>query len=293
MILPGAIALTVPVLVGFGFKGVFEGTSSAEILGGLLAGVTVSGVLMGMFQSNAGGAWDNAKKSFEKGVVIDGETYYKKSEPHKASVTGDTVGDPFKDTSGPSMNILIKLMSIVSLVIAPYIAVKSSHSAQMGEVEVVESSLPVSINKQLSSGVTLNFVEGGIEDQLITFIEDSGQDAGKDNWFNFKDLNFNSGSAVIDSTSKNEVHNISEILKAYPNVAIKVGGYTDSEGDDAKNLKLSADRASAVKTSLVGLGIAESRLESEGYGEEHAVASNDTEEGRAQNRRIAVSVRKK
>jgi K(+)-stimulated pyrophosphate-energized sodium pump len=77
---------------------------------------------MGIFQNNAGGAWDNAKKSFEKGVQIDGETYYKKSEPHKASVTGDTVGDPFKDTSGPSMNILIKLTSIVSLIIAPYIS---------------------------------------------------------------------------------------------------------------------------------------------------------------------------
>jgi polyisoprenoid-binding protein YceI len=113
MILPGAIALITPVIVGFTF--------GPEVLGGLLAGVTVSGVLMGIFQSNAGGAWDNAKKSFEKGVVINGETFYKKSEPHKASVTGDTVGDPFKDTSGPSMNILIKLMSIVSLVIAPYI----------------------------------------------------------------------------------------------------------------------------------------------------------------------------
>lgn len=77
---------------------------------------------MGMFQNNAGGAWDNAKKSFEKGVEINGEIYYKKSEPHKASVTGDTVGDPFKDTSGPSMNILIKLMSIVALVIAPTLA---------------------------------------------------------------------------------------------------------------------------------------------------------------------------
>ena len=123
MMLPGAIALLVPIIVGFGFKGVFPLVSSAEILGGLLAGVTVSGVLMGIFQSNAGGAWDNAKKSFEKGVEINGEMHYKKSEPHKASVTGDTVGDPFKDTSGPSMNILIKLMSIVSLVIAPYIAV--------------------------------------------------------------------------------------------------------------------------------------------------------------------------
>ena len=77
---------------------------------------------MGMFQNNAGGAWDNAKKSFEKGVDINGEMYYKGSDPHKASVTGDTVGDPFKDTSGPSMNILIKLMSIVSLVIAPTLA---------------------------------------------------------------------------------------------------------------------------------------------------------------------------
>ncbi|MEO6489429.1 MAG: sodium/proton-translocating pyrophosphatase, partial [Ferruginibacter sp.] len=94
----------------------------AEALGGFLAGATVTGVLMGMFQNNAGGAWDNAKKSFEKGVEINGQMYYKKSEPHKASVTGDTVGDPFKDTSGPSMNILIKLMSIVSLVIAPTLA---------------------------------------------------------------------------------------------------------------------------------------------------------------------------
>ena len=117
MMMPGAIALITPVIVGFTF--------GPEVLGGLLAGVTVSGVLMGIFQSNAGGAWDNAKKSFEKGVEINGEMYYKKSEPHKASVTGDTVGDPFKDTSGPSMNILIKLMSIVSLVIAPYIAISA------------------------------------------------------------------------------------------------------------------------------------------------------------------------
>ena len=120
MILPGAIALISPLIVGFAF--------GPEVLGGMLAGVTVSGVLMGMFQSNAGGAWDNAKKSFEKGVVINGETFYKKSEPHKASVTGDTVGDPFKDTSGPSMNILIKLMSIVALVIAPHISEKGHHT---------------------------------------------------------------------------------------------------------------------------------------------------------------------
>lgn len=126
MIAPGAIALISPLIVGFAF--------GPEVLGGMLAGVTVSGVLMGMFQSNAGGAWDNAKKSFEKGVVINGETYYKKSEPHKASVTGDTVGDPFKDTSGPSMNILIKLMSIVALVIAPHISEKDHSTVADGEM---------------------------------------------------------------------------------------------------------------------------------------------------------------
>jgi K(+)-stimulated pyrophosphate-energized sodium pump len=114
MVLPGAIAIVSPLIIGF--------ILGPEALGGFLAGATVCGVLMGMFQNNAGGAWDNAKKSFEKGVEINGQVYYKKSEPHKASVTGDTVGDPFKDTSGPSMNILIKLMSIVSLVIAPTLA---------------------------------------------------------------------------------------------------------------------------------------------------------------------------
>ena len=110
MVLPGLLAVIVPVIVGFIFK--------AEVLAGMLAGVTVTGVLMAIFQSNAGGAWDNAKKMFEEGVEINGKKYYKGSDPHKAAVTGDTVGDPFKDTSGPSLNILIKLMSVVSLVIA-------------------------------------------------------------------------------------------------------------------------------------------------------------------------------
>jgi K(+)-stimulated pyrophosphate-energized sodium pump len=115
MVIPGLMAVVVPVVIAFlpGF--------GAEALGGMLAGVTVSGVLMAIFQSNAGGAWDNAKKSFEEGVEINGQKYYKKSEPHKAAVVGDTVGDPFKDTSGPSLNILLKLMSVVALVIAPFL----------------------------------------------------------------------------------------------------------------------------------------------------------------------------
>jgi len=111
MVLPGMLAISAPVLIGFG--------GGKEMLGGLLAGVTVTGVLMAIFQSNAGGAWDNAKKMFEGGVEIQGKTYYKGSDPHKAAVVGDTVGDPFKDTSGPSLNILLKLISVIALVIAP------------------------------------------------------------------------------------------------------------------------------------------------------------------------------
>ncbi|MDZ7718403.1 MAG: sodium-translocating pyrophosphatase [Balneolaceae bacterium] len=113
MVVPGLLAVIVPVLFGF--------IGGPEMLGGLLAGVTSAGVLMALFQSNAGGAWDNAKKMIEEGVNIDGIEYGKGSEPHKASVVGDTVGDPFKDTSGPSLNILIKLMSVVALVIATMI----------------------------------------------------------------------------------------------------------------------------------------------------------------------------
>ena len=113
MILPGVLAIAVPVIIGFIDK---------NMLGGLLVGVTVTGVLLAIFQANAGGAWDNAKKRIEGGVEIDGENYGKGSDTHKAAVTGDTVGDPLKDTSGPSLNILIKLIAVVSLVIAPLIA---------------------------------------------------------------------------------------------------------------------------------------------------------------------------
>jgi K(+)-stimulated pyrophosphate-energized sodium pump len=137
MMLPGSIAILAPIAIGFIF--------GPEVLGGFLAGATVSGVLMGMFQNNAGGAWDNAKKSFEKGVEINGEMYYKKSEPHKASVTGDTVGDPFKDTSGPSMNILIKLMSIVSLVIAPTISGIHIDTAKAATPAAIEQHVSVAV----------------------------------------------------------------------------------------------------------------------------------------------------
>ncbi|MBS1608464.1 MAG: sodium-translocating pyrophosphatase [Bacteroidetes bacterium] len=154
MMLPGAIAIISPLVIGF-MPGL-----GAEALGGFLAGATVSGVLMGMFQNNAGGAWDNAKKSFEKGVEINGQTYYKKSDPHKASVTGDTVGDPFKDTSGPSMNILIKLMSIVSLVIAPtlaQIAGKTKENAQIKIESKKEISLATTGQKTQNAATTAQY----------------------------------------------------------------------------------------------------------------------------------------
>jgi K(+)-stimulated pyrophosphate-energized sodium pump len=120
MMLPGALTIITPLAIGLG-TGFISGNWSlgAEVLGGYMAGVAVSGVLWAIFQNNAGGAWDNAKKSFEAGVMINGEMTYKGSDAHKAAVTGDTVGDPFKDTSGPSMNILIKLTCLVGLVIAP------------------------------------------------------------------------------------------------------------------------------------------------------------------------------
>ncbi len=151
MMLPGAITIISPLLIGF--------LLGPEALGGFLAGATVSGVLMGIFQNNAGGAWDNAKKSFEKGVEINGEMYYKKSEPHKASVTGDTVGDPFKDTSGPSMNILIKLMSIVSLVIAPTLA--QVHPSNSSDINLkTEKNVEISIINSDTSKAQVTMTEG-------------------------------------------------------------------------------------------------------------------------------------
>ena len=142
MMLPGILAIgtpiiitVLPMLIGI------ENQQIAEMLGGYMAGVTVSGVLWAIFQNNAGGAWDNAKKSFEAGVEINGKMTFKGSEAHKASVTGDTVGDPFKDTSGPSMNILIKLTCLIGLVIAPILGGHSSDS--------IHNTVDRSVNKEV------------------------------------------------------------------------------------------------------------------------------------------------
>ena len=285
MMLPGAIALITPVVVGFVF--------GPEVLGGLLAGVTVSGVLMGIFQSNAGGAWDNAKKSFEKGVLINGEMFYKKSEPHKASVTGDTVGDPFKDTSGPSMNILIKLMSIVSLVIAPYIAmdIQATRKLQLEKLMKLSgttSNVPAEEKGLLSGGKTgevaaTTAVVGGSVNDAGDFVYNVGDvktidlpndakiflgsgsdlyrmhekikanDASlldKNNWFSLENLYFEKGSNKLKASSETELKNLYEIVSCY-NLNIKLGGYTYNSGDSLKNVTLSAQRAETAKAALV------------------------------------------
>jgi K(+)-stimulated pyrophosphate-energized sodium pump len=148
MVIPGLLAVTVPVAVGF--------LGDPQMLGGLLAGVTVCGVLMAIFQSNAGGAWDNAKKMIEEGVEIKGVSYGKGSDVHKAAVVGDTVGDPFKDTSGPSLNILIKLMSVVALVIAPALASyhNTKKTAEVPAKPVVET---VSLQNETNLDTSADF----------------------------------------------------------------------------------------------------------------------------------------
>ena len=213
MMLPGAIALITPIIVGFTF--------GPEVLGGVLAGVTVSGVMMGIFQNNAGGAWDNAKKSFEQGVEINGVMQYKGSEAHHASVTGDTVGDPFKDTSGPSMNILIKLMSIVSLVIAPHIAMNDAHSSENLEMHVVAQEVEVIATEgvnHLSVEVVSIKIEDGKEIESIEHYEGPTEDVLADLKANNVDLK--------------TVRNVSSYKK---HIEVEVSHDNDKDGHEGHN----------------------------------------------------------
>jgi len=157
MMLPGLLTIGFPILVVLVGKLVYQDNNMlvAEMLGGYMAGVTVSGVLWAIFQNNAGGAWDNAKKSFEAGVEINGVMTYKGSEAHKAAITGDTVGDPFKDTSGPSMNILIKLTCLIGLVIAPILG-GHDNSDSHSSMDPVIHDLKVEVNAILSDDDNMN-----------------------------------------------------------------------------------------------------------------------------------------
>jgi K(+)-stimulated pyrophosphate-energized sodium pump len=162
MILPGLVAVLAPGVIGF--------IGGAEMLGGMLAGVMASGVLLAIYQSNAGGAWDNAKKMVEEGIDIEDETHSKGSESHKATVVGDTVGDPFKDTSGPSLNILIKLMSVVALVLAPTFAMDiDSASDEVNETRKEIIIEPAENNEEAS--ITFPFT--GFEEFVIVNPEKS------------------------------------------------------------------------------------------------------------------------
>ncbi|WBX76301.1 sodium-translocating pyrophosphatase [Tenacibaculum ovolyticum] len=164
MILPGLLTIGFPLIIAF-VPMIFgmNNLAIAEMLGGYMAGVTVSGVLWAIFQNNAGGAWDNAKKSFEAGVEINGEMTYKGSDAHKAAVTGDTVGDPFKDTSGPSMNILIKLTCLIGLVIAPILGGHATHNNHQGHDHAINKEVKAKINNEriAKNIVTTSITENG------------------------------------------------------------------------------------------------------------------------------------
>jgi len=147
--------------------------------------------------------------------------------------------------------------------------------------------------KLLPGGVELNIPERGIESNLIAFIEDKSRPVNDTTWFNFDRLNFATGSARILPESEEQLNNIAAVLRAYPNVNVKIGGYTDSTGDASSNRRLSQQRADAVRQTLVGKGIDARRMKAEGYGSQHPVGNNATDEGRAKNRRIALRVTKK
>ena len=311
MMLPGAITIITPIIIGF--------VMGAEALGAYMAGVAVSGVVWAIFQNNAGGAWDNAKKSFEAGVEINGQMTYKGSDAHKAAVTGDTVGDPFKDTSGPSMNILIKLTCLVGLVIAPILGghtadasgtpieaqIRQGEGEEMmpvDEVVVIDGMLNADGNFEYNVGdlfqlslfdnTMLEVGKNSSEAHLVKLIEDKSlttPEQFKENWITLDRTYFKTGSDELTEGSEQQLKNIVAILKAYPKAAIRLGGYTDNTGSVEGNKKLSERRANSVLNKLVALGANKAQLSAQGYGAEHPLCpANDTPECKAKNRRIDI-----
>lgn len=158
---------------------------------------------------------------------------------------------------------------------------------------VTSPNLGSLINLSLPDGTTLRVPQNGVEGQLLAFIRDPNRAPDSTSWFDFDRLLFDSGSATLQPQSQEQLQNIAAILKAYPNVHMRIGGYTDNTGGADQNLKLSSDRANNVMAALVNLGVAQDRLDAKGYGEDHPVADNSTEEGRAKNRRISMLVTQK
>lgn len=304
MLLPGLITIITPIIIGLIF--------GAEPLGGYMAGVCVSGVMWAIFQNNAGGAWDNAKKSFEAGVEIDGKMTYKGSDAHKAAVTGDTVGDPFKDTSGPSMNILIKLTCLVGLVIAPILGDHSSEetvveaeqteSTEVAYVEAIDAEgnfiydFGEMLDVNLPSGKILNVGGKSSEFKIFRYFSDpemkiEGTNNNHIKWVTLDRVHFKTGSSEILENSEEQLANIASLMEEFPDAKIKIGGYTDSTGDENVNLKVSNDRANIVKGYLEKLGITENRMQAEGYGAQHFICeANDSDICKAKNRRVDIKV---
>jgi K(+)-stimulated pyrophosphate-energized sodium pump len=304
MMLPGALTIVTPILIGF--------VMGAEALGAYMAGVAVSGVLWAIFQNNAGGAWDNAKKSFEAGVEIDGEMTFKGSDAHKAAVTGDTVGDPFKDTSGPSMNILIKLTCLVGLVIAPIlgghgsseatvaptttdVAVDEGYQETLDEEGNFQYDLGNLTHLKLPSGATMEAGEKSLEAHLFNRLSHNqgvkSSSSPKKEWITMDRVHFKTNSSEILPISVRQLRNLSALMKEFPEAKIKIGGYTDNTGAEDINLKVSADRANIVKAELVKLGVEENRMQAEGYGAQHFICEkNDTDLCKAKNRRVDIKV---
>lgn len=157
----------------------------------------------------------------------------------------------------------------------------------------VSAALGAFVEKKLPNGTLLKIPSNGVESKLLAFIEDPTKKVDKETWFSFDRIEFDTDSARLRPSSQEQLRNIHEILKAYPQVNLKIGGYTDNVGDDAHNLKLSGERATNTMNEIVKLGPAAGRLAAEGYGEKHPVADNATEEGRQRNRRIDLLVTKK
>jgi outer membrane protein OmpA-like peptidoglycan-associated protein len=208
------------------------------------------------------------------------------------------------DGEGGGRKLILTLIGLLLLALIAWLASRGCNKSEPAPAPPAEAVTPASapvpasapgllgefITRKLPDGTELNIPRLGIENKLLDFIEDHSRPVNKTTWFDFDRLTFDTGKATLQNSSAEQLQNIAAILKAYPNVKVKIGGYTDNTGNKEANLKLSQDRASNVMRELVQRGIDPSRLEAEGYGEDHPVADNSTPEGRQQNRRISLRV---
>ena len=282
----GLLSMAAPLVLGFLGKRVSEGSLSAGSLGKLLSAEVPSlqsslpsgfgGILSSLSVSSASAAHASEEKSggwlwsVLAGLALLAGLYW------FFSGGAPPVKDVAQDAASKAAQTATQATSSVTG------AAKSAWAA-LGEF----------FKRKLPNGIELNIPRLGVENKLVDFIEDGGKMVDKTTWFDFDRLLFDTGSATLQSASQEQLGNIAAILKAFPKVKIKLGGYTDNVGDAAANMKLSADRANNVMAELVKLGVESGRLSAEGYGDQHPAADNTTEEGRQKNRRIAMRVTEK